>query len=394
MWYKARSTYAVASALVLGLACAAPGRACAQTPRDALNLAKSALAQATAARDRARATAREFATPLASATTAVKADAESARQAAESASEFAIDAANDAVALANQRLALASLPIVGGSPSALADTLSAAHTALAAAERADSSVEAARTAYYNAQAQLARDPAVAALAVASAKQAEAHLFQALLHDAQAADQEKRVADLRGNPAALTAQALAANRRAETRRALAALVSARIEAAKLPPLPAAGAHFSVKDVVKNKAPVVLGLTYNPRRRLGEFDVVNGTPDSAFKLTIVPNSLPGAPPRITLNLTFRHEKSGDLSIPRRPRLRLLLDKGEYSLSDSDKKTIAHDFVVVMNETDRTLSAANPIGIKDVTLTIHADDGTVLDTIAGSVRIYPALVNEVRP
>ena len=141
----------------------------------------------------------------------------------------------------------------------------------------------------------------------------------------------------------------------------------------------------------RAPVVLPVTYNPGHEWDRSPVANGQPGDKFALTIVPTVPAGAPERISLTFTFRHKKSGDLTIPRTNLIRPLLDANhEYTLADADKKRLAHDFVRALGEIDPTLSASDPIGEKDLTVTIQDDHGKV-ETLTGWVKISASLVNE---
>lgn len=346
----------------------------APTAADVSKLANAAQKQARDARDRAEAMAKDFATPLATASAAAKADAESARQAAKAAADSAVATADAAVALAN---GLKTPP----DPTALGDAFSAANSAAAAAERAEAAEAWARGAHEDAQAQVA----TAADAKKLVKQADDHRKEARAHEGRAADWDKKVdapKDL------LALRALFLSREADIYRNVAAGLARRVAA---PQLPAEGQFFKIKDADPAKAPQSLGLTYLLSPRLLGFHVVGGAPEGSFKLTLVPKDRANPPPRITLRFTFTHEKSGTLTIPRNSRIRPLLDaNGEFSLSDDDKKVLAHDFIRVLDEIDPTFWAGKAIEPHEVAVTIVHDDGFTIDTLVGWLKFDPKLIN----
>ncbi len=386
---RARSTWIRFVILPACLAGMIPSRASAQHPNaaDALNMATAALNQATGARGLAQPTVPPFAVPLNNARAEHRASADAARVAALGAGDHAIAAAQLAVAAANAINQPAPAP--APTPGQLAATLGVIYAARAAAERADAAVQAARGAYQDALFAAVRNPADARIAVASRALAEAHHREALLNDVQVAAQNQRVADLGAAPSASYDRAMAENQQAEAARALTAFFAQQVPAAAMHPAPPAGAVFLLQGINGNLPPFDANINYNLRREPVEFQVVNGSSTGAAIPNIVPVNRANPPARITVEFAFTHQRSGTLTIPRRTRIRLLLNNGSYAFSDDDKRTIARDFIATMNEVDRTFSAANPIDAKDVTITVTPDNNAS-STITGSLRFVPGLTN----
>ncbi len=144
---------------------------------------------------------------------------------------------------------------------------------------------------------------------------------------------------------------------------------------------------------HKGPATLNITYNHKRTPGENHLVNGATES--KLSISPINPPNVTPpsRIVIVLTFKYENSGPLTFPRTASVRLIYNRTKqiYEFTEHDMKTIAADFVNVMDEVGGgRFDAKNTIQNTDVTITIHNDAGGLLETLEGWLTISPSLIN----
>lgn len=376
MRYPTRFATWIAPTLLLCADVCVPRAVHGQEPAPTLAIlqkqATDAQARAKSAHDAADELVKDFATPLAGSSESARSDAAGTRLAA-------IATANAALAIANEVSEVAKTLPKDPKPADLTELVSTVSSAQAAAERAAAAENWARGAHEGAQSAVGSDRA------ALVKQANKRIAAAQTHEKDAAEYDKKVGTPK-DPHAQTAAAL--KRDAENYRNLAATFARRLIPS---PQPADGGSFTIKGANAATAPQALGLTYHQRRRQMGFYVVDGEPKSNFKLTLVPKSLGNPPARITLTFTFSHGHSGTLTIPRNDSVRLLLDaNGEYSLSDDDRKVVAHDFIKVMDELDGSFTSDNTIKSHDVTITIAHDDGFTIDTFSGWVTFQPELVN----
>jgi hypothetical protein len=149
-------------------------------------------------------------------------------------------------------------------------------------------------------------------------------------------------------------------------------------------------YHLERAAGSQGPAVVNITYNLSQGAGRNEVVNGlaVPNSTIP-AIVPTQPPHPDARITIELVFRHQQSGPLTIPKKVRSRIVAKGGKFTFGDDEMKVIAREFIEAMNEVG-AFSAANPIESVDVAITIKDDSGTVLDTITGSLRFVPSLIN----
>src|SRR5262249_19573390 len=142
-------------------------------------------------------------------------------------------------------------------------------------------------------------------------------LQAAKFDVEAAAWQFSLANI---PAATrdprTSQALALNQRAAAQLALARAQAGLVPAGKFPaPPPTPGTLFTLGAATSD-----IKVTYNLRRSLGEFDVVNGHIESGNPAPNLANPpTPNPPARIVVFLTFKHVQ-GTFTIPRWTRIRL--------------------------------------------------------------------------
>ncbi len=378
------------------------------TSADAQTWARSAEAQARAAHALAQTAPRRFPGVAEGAADLVSEALGGSRRAAEAAADHALEAAGLASELANEaaarHAAVAANPVADAQARArdtalIVNALAAARAAQACAQRADAAVKAVDFAYLREQARAAvaaESPAAAALAAtaaAAATQAKASLDKIEGRDNDTAVQNQRLADLGAARDPRLDQAIARNGQAAVQ-----LGFVTFEAGQVPPPPAVPAALAAGTFFKvdSTTPVKLKVTYNLKRKPGDFDFdfENGKPDGSAKLVLVPT---GAfrPLRVRISLTFTDGSNGLFTIPRTPPLRFALDQGKYACSDADMKRIAHDFVRIINEVDRNFASPNHppdpvIPITNVTILIEDDNGGQVDQLQGWLQITPQLVN----
>jgi hypothetical protein len=321
--------------------------------------------------------------------------------AAQALGDAARQAGESAGMAATYAIALAGMPTLD--PAALANARVAGHAAMAAAQRAVATAAWARVAYGRIEAK------PAATIAADAALAADSTTQALDHDVQVGAWAGIVVANQGSIDTRAALAIVENEKAKTQLALAVHQAALVHAPAAP-RPRTGKKFMVGGATataKGQQPVApaaapatdLEIAYNLKGSPGPVEVVHGTPGAnakPFAISPVDPASPSQLPRITLVFTFTYEKSGDLKIPLRSRIRLNYDStkgdnGSYTLAATDLQTIASTYIEAMNEVGHGgFDAKNPIPDTPVTIEVQDDAGGSLDTLGGWLTIRPKLTN----
>jgi hypothetical protein len=309
--------------------------------------------------------------------------------AAKAAGKAAAEASAATRTAAVYAVALAGGLVANSGAADIANARVAAHAAMAAAQRSYAAALLAEAAYDRIE---SKDAAVIASVVDLTK---ASTSEALSHDMQIRDWSVKVIQNNATIDRNATLAMLENDKAKDQLDVAVQQSALVPAPP-PSKPRTGKYHTVAGAAPgpaNASPTVLKITYTSKGRGATSEVVNGMPsDAAAKLVISPINPANPRHRITLRFIFRYEKSGDLKIPLRSRIRATYDStkgppGSYTVAAADIQTIASDFVEAMNMVG-VFDAKNPIPDTPVTIEVHDDLGGLVDTLEGWFVISPQL------